>query len=439
MEEKLSETEGRSSGDARSPSRRRRRATGAVDHLPSGRWRARFTTPDGRRITATLATKREADAWVAGHTVDIGRGVWVDPERGRITLDGYARTWMEQRHDLRPRTAEDYRDIIRVHIAPTIGGKELGKLTPGDVRSWNSTVARKVPGRARKAYRLLRTILNTAVADEIIVRNPCRVRGAGQDRSAERPIATVAQVAALADAVDERLRSLVLLAAWCGLRRAELLGLRRRDIDLLHGTVRVERSMHTLRDNSVVIGPPKTAAGRRTVAIPPHIVHDLDAHLARHVGADPDDPVFTERRGGPIRIYTVDRAWRRARQAVGVPHLRLHDLRHTGNTLAAATGASTKELMARMGHASAQAALIYQHATADRDRAIADALSDLASQAEVVPIGRSDRTARELGHALVTPTHIDNRSDGSQGPDQGLSEHPQRDSNPCCRLERAVS
>jgi integrase len=183
-----------------------------------------------------------------------------------------------------------------------------------------------------------------------------------------------------------------------------VLALRRRDVDLLHVTIRVERSMHTLRDNSIVIGPPKTEAGRRIVAIPPHIVADLETHLARHVGSDPDDLLFTERHGGPLRLYTVERAWRRARQATGVPYLRLHDLRHTGNTLAAATGASTKELMARMGHASAQAALIYQHATADRDRAIADALSDLAAKSAVVSIDRRrDLTAENLGHVQVTP------------------------------------
>jgi integrase len=338
----------RSAGQTSSRSRQRTR--GAVDALPSGRWRARFATPHGRRLTATLATKREADAWLAAHTTDIGRGVWVDPNRGRLPLSEYTAEWIDQRHDLRPRTADD-RDIIRVHINPTLGSKPLNKLTPSEVRAWNAALSAKVPGRARKAYRLLRTILNTAVADEIIPRNPCRVRGAGQDRSAERPIATVAQVAELADAVDERLRAFVLPAAWCGLRRAELLALRRRDIDLLHNTVRVERSMHTLRDNSVVVGPPKTAAGMRTVAIPPHIVADLDAHLADHVGAGIDALVFTEAKGGPLRLYTVERAWRRAREEVGVPHLRLHDLRHTGNTLAAATGASTKELMARMGHA----------------------------------------------------------------------------------------
>ena len=229
--------------------------------------------------------------------------MWVDPHRGRITVGEYAGKWIHQRNDLRPRTSDDYRDIIRVHIVTGLGDKHLGKLTPADIRAWNSRLSAHVPGRARKAYRLLRAILNTAVADEVIVRNPCRVRGAGQDRSAERPIATVGQVAAPADAVDGRLRALVLLAAWCGLRRSELLALRRRDIDLLHATVRVERSMHTLRDNSIVIGPPKTAAGRRTVAIPPHIIPGLETHLANYVGADSDQLLFTERRLNGVQVH----------------------------------------------------------------------------------------------------------------------------------------
>jgi integrase len=170
--------------------------------------------------------------------------VWVDPRRGRTTLGEYAQRWLAQRTDLRPRTRDDYEDIIRVHIAAKLGNQQMGKISPADVRSWYAQLSSQRPGRARKAYRVLRVILNTAVADELIVRNPCRVRGAGQDHSAERPIATVAQVAALADAIDERLRALVLLAAWCGLRRAELLALPRRHLDLLHGTVQVEAAMH---------------------------------------------------------------------------------------------------------------------------------------------------------------------------------------------------
>ncbi len=195
----------------------------------------------------------------------------------------------------------------------------------------------------------------------------------------------------------------------------------------------------TLRDNSIVVGPPKTDAGRRTIAIPPHITEDIEAHLAHYVGTGADDLVFTERRGGPLRLYTVERAWRRARQEVGLPQLRLHDLRHTGNTLAAATGASTKELMSRMGHASPQAALIYQHATADRDRAIADALSDMATGAPILSIRQKrDLTRPPLGHVQVTEASESSSKAASQRSDQDFEEYPQRDSNPCRRLERAA-
>jgi hypothetical protein len=184
--------------------------------------------------------------------------------------------------------------------------------------------------------------------------------------------------------------------------------------------------MHTLRDNSIVVGPPKTDAGRRTVAIPPHIVPNLEVHLAHYVGKNADDLVFTERHGGPLRLYTVERAWCKARQQVGLAQLRLHDLRHTGNTLAAATGASTKELMARMGHASPQAALIYQHATSDRDRAIADALSDMATGAPIYQIRQNrDLTRRPLGHAQVTPASGDCTKPPPQVPDQDFQEQSQ--------------
>ncbi len=102
-------------------------------------------------------------------------------------------------------------------------------------------------------------------------RNPCRVRGAGQDRSAERPVATMAEVTALADVIEPRWRALILLAAWCGLRRGELLALRRKDIDLVHGILTVERSVQHLRGGEVILGPPKTA-GRRRVVMPPHLL-----------------------------------------------------------------------------------------------------------------------------------------------------------------------
>jgi integrase len=223
--------------------------------------------------------------------------------------------------------------------------------------------------------------MRVAVADELILRSPCTIKGAGVEHAPERPVANIVEVEALSDAIDERLRLAVLLAAWCGLRRGELLGLERRDINLEAGNLRVDRTRQGLENGQVVVGPPKTEAGRRIVSIPPHLLPLVADHLDRFTGPADETPVFTGVKGGPLRAFMLHNSWKLARTKAGLDHLHFHDLRHSGNTWAATTGASTRELMARMGHASASAALRYQHATRDRDRAIAEALSSLASAA----------------------------------------------------------
>ncbi|MGH9170840.1 MAG: tyrosine-type recombinase/integrase [Acidimicrobiales bacterium] len=363
----------------------------AVRNTKTGRrYDVRLRDPSGRVYTRTFATRKEAETFAAREKADRSRGAWVDPRRGNVTLAEWSQHWLSQRPDLRVRTIELYRGLLDRHILPTLGPAELSKITPSQVRAWHARLqGHEGPGAstAAKAYRLLRAMLRTAVADEVLVRNPCQVERAGVERSPERPVATVAEVTALAGVISPRIRTLVLLSAWCGLRRGELMALQRHDIDRLHGTLHVERSMHQLADGTLVIGPPKTDAGRRTIAIPPHILPDVESHLEQFVGAEADALVFTGEKGGPLRPHVLQKAWVKAKAVVGLPALHLHDLRHAGNTWAAATGASTKELMARMGHANSAAALRYQHATADRDRAIAEALSELAEPAKVVPMG----------------------------------------------------
>jgi integrase len=236
------------------------------------------------------------------------------------------------------------------------------------------------PSTIAKCYRLLHAICETAIEDSLIARNPCVIKGASVERPAERPVASIEQVYALADAIEPRYRAMMLLATFCGLRVGELRALRQRNLDLLHRTVAVVEQYQQLADGTLLLGPPKTDAGRRTVAIPDVIVPDLEEHLATWCTPGPDNLVFPGVSGRPFRTATLHAAWQRALKATGIEGLRFHDLRHTGNTLAAATGASTKELMARMGHASARAALIYQHATKDRDAAIAAGLSALIEQ-----------------------------------------------------------
>jgi integrase len=218
-----------------------------------------------------------------------------------------------------------------------------------------------------------------------MLRNPCTIRGADREYSPERPVASIAQVFALADAVGPRWRTLILLATFCSLRMGELSALARRDIDLDACTVTVRASASVLPGGRVV-GPPKTRAGRRTVTIPAAIRPDVVEHLERFAQPGEDGAVFIGPLGGPLREGNfVTEVWGPARRAVGVPGLHFHDLRHTGNNLAAGTGASLRELMVRMGHGSTRAALRYQHATRDRDTAIARELSALIEQVRPSP------------------------------------------------------
>lgn len=180
-----------------------------------------------------------------------------------------------------------------------------------------------------------------------------------------------------------RYRVLVLLAAFASLRWGELIALRRRDVDLRHGTVRVVRTINELPTGKLVIGPPKSRAGVRQVAIPSRIAAELKDHLTQFGGSELDGLIFTGEQGQPLRRSNFNKTtkWTQAVATAGLPAgFRFHDLRHTGNTLAAETGASTRELMERMGHDSSHAALIYQHGSARRDRAIADALDALIDE-----------------------------------------------------------
>ena len=182
--------------------------------------------------------------------------------------------------------------MIERHLRPTFGALALAAITSTEIAAWNAALRERVPTTAAKSYRLLSTILRAAVDDEILARNPCRVKGAATETASERSTASVAEVAALADAMPADLRCAVLVAAWCSLRRGEVLGLRRCDVDPMHGTLTVAQTRIRLKGGRVIEKAPKTDAGRRSVAIPPVIADELVEHLAAHVERDPTALVF---------------------------------------------------------------------------------------------------------------------------------------------------
>ncbi|MYX19347.1 site-specific integrase [Streptomyces sp. SID8380] len=360
---------------ARSRTRAPRRSFGAIRRLPSGRWQARYPGTDGalRAAPERYETKREAELFLAQVQADQARGDWIDPTAGEVLFAEYATRWIDER-GVAPTTEELYRRLLRLHLEPTFGDTCVNTIGPAKVRTWRAE-RRKVTGATTtaKSYRLLKAIMQTAVEDDLIRRNPCFIRGAGREDAAERPVATVEQVFALADAIGIRWRLMVLLGAFASMRPEELAELRRSDIDLDAGSVRVRRAAPELNTGHRVVGDPKSRAGKREIMLPSFTLLDVRRHLEWFAQDGPDGLVFVGERGAALRGTTFGRKWRSARDTVGLPkEFRFYDLRHTGNTLAADTGAKLKDLMVRAGQSSERAQLIYQHSTKAHQRRLAD-------------------------------------------------------------------
>jgi integrase len=412
------------------------RRFGNVRKRESGRYQIRYPGPDGRMRTGDQTYERKGDAERALVLIEaqMASGNWTDPERGKIKLGDYASVWIVERPGLRPRTIDLYRWLLRKHIDPYLGAMPVGKLSARLVREWRATLLGNgvSVSVAAKAYRLLRAILMTAVEeDNMLPHNPCRIRGAGDENAPERPVLTVAQVFELAEQVgrrpvgnirkvpdgyrlrfcrhgemrtypqrfgtrqaaeralwkladegkadsthDRRFIALVVLATFASLRWGEVTALRRSDLDLTARTVRIRAAYVERSTGEMLLGPPKSKAGRRIVGIPVVIVPALRDHLAVYVKDEPGALVFSGVKGGPLRRsgFAKLSAWHHAVESIGMAGLHFHDLRHTGNQFAANSGVGLKDLMARMGHDSERAALIYQHEARGADQRITNAI-----------------------------------------------------------------
>ncbi|HEY3732348.1 MAG TPA: hypothetical protein VGL63_00350 [Streptosporangiaceae bacterium] len=296
------------------------RRFGNVRKLPSGRFQIRYLGPDGRMRTGPETYERVSDAEKALVLIEaqMTLGQWTDPECGKVKLTDYAATWIDQRPKLRIRTVDQYRWLLGKHITPHLGGVPIGKLSTPMIREWRVTLLGNGVSVAAKAYRLLRAVLMTAAEeDRIMPRNPCTIRGAGDEDAAERPVLTVAQVFALAEQAgrrpvgnirkattgyrlrfrrygemrtsptvyltradaeralwdladsaraDRRYRALVLLTTFASLRWGEATALRRADLDLTAGAVRVraayiERSTGEMSSRWSTVEPRRACPG----------------------------------------------------------------------------------------------------------------------------------------------------------------------------------
>ena len=354
-------------------------------------WRARFHGPDGRQRSKSFTGKVDAERWLRTELGKLDKGEWLDPRAGRITVADWSETWLRGL-TLKPKTRAGYESILRSRILPTFADHQLRQITPAVIREWMATMAEEVgPARIRQARQLLHQMLEVAVADGLIARNPTVRVKAPTVRPRRQLFLTAEQVSRLADACEERQSGTGVLArflAYTGLRWGEAVALRRSAINLDRRRVRVKESATEVAGH-LEWGSPKTHEAR-TVLLPRFLVVRLAAHVE---GMAPRDLVFTAPVGGPLRTSNFRRdVWAKACEASGMPEgLLVHDLRDTAASLAISAGASIKAVQRMLGHASAKMTLDTYGSLFEEDlEDLADRLDHRFREADVTHTRPSD-------------------------------------------------
>jgi integrase len=379
----------------------RKSTFGNVRQLPSSRSQVRYTGSAGLQHTAprTYGTKADANAYLATVQSGLVRETWKAPRHARITLGEFGRTWIDQR-PIKVSTRERYRSPWNLHIDPRIGGSQIGDVSPAVVREWYAELGEHLRtslaerGRGSKtvdqagsatlahAYRLLKAVMNTALEDEVIPGNPCRIKGASTYRHSERPTLGIDEIEELAQKVPDRYKATVYLLAWAGIRLGEAAELRRKDVDLKHSQFRIQRAVHPIH-GEYLVQTPKSNAGVRTIVLPAFVSDALREHRRDYSPLGPDGLVFPTR-AGKCAYNGIQLAITRTLRAMGYESVPVHDLRHSGQLLAATNGATLTDLQRRMGHSTVNAAMAYAHASRDNGRSIAERMD--AQRASVVNI-----------------------------------------------------
>jgi integrase len=342
----------------------------------SEHYRVRYRDPLGRSRSRTFRRKADAERYAREVEVDKDRGHWIDPRGADMPLATWVEIYLSLARSLAPTTQQTYRRDLYHYVLPRFGAVRLGRLSAEEIEQWlNDEMAGGLaPSSVHRHYRTLRRVLQTAVEKDRILSNPCdKVRPPKIPRT-EMAALTWEQATALADAHSDRFRPMIYLAIDTGMRWGELVGLRRKSIDVVRCKVRVVEQLVRLEDGEWVKRPPKTDAGRRTVTISSSVAEMLAEHLERFVDPEPGALVFPNRAGHPLSHSSFQtHHFRKAQEASGV-YCRFHDLRHTSVALAIAEGAHPKAIQTRMGHSSITVTLDrYGHLFPELDEAIATA------------------------------------------------------------------
>ena len=385
-----------------------------ITKQPNGRWRARYRDLNGRPRSKTFDRKVDAQAFLDDASTDMRRGDWIDPRSRRDTFDHWADRWWATTAKLRPTTRRGYHGILERHVRPYFAGRKLVDIDFVDVEEF---IAAKLtsglsPKYVRECVSVLSLILRSAVRASVRRDNPAAGHTVAVRRRRVRQgdVLDMEQATRLVAHTRDPYKPAVWLLLLAGLRPAELCGLRVRNVDIPRRVVHVRETLlpvHRFGDEPyrpAVTGPPKTAAGDRSIPIPEWLAKDIADMLATRCaeGGNPigqDEPLFVSRYGNPLhrdkfRQFVI----RPALRAAGLPEtLRTYDLRHSHASLLIDLGASVLAVAQRMGHSDPAVTLReYGHLFEGAQQELTDRLTSalrhttdrVVQDATIVPMDR---------------------------------------------------
>lgn len=358
------------------------------------RYRARYTyREESIKAPNTFDSKGAAEGWLAAEKRLIDLEVWTHPEERErkaeaagTTLAEFFDTWLPM-DDRRETTQATYQSMFNNRVAAHLGDRPLTEITPAEVSAWVDTMRAEHPTTKKRnadTYAMVATVFRKAISMDLVDTSPCTVEGAGRKpKSKAKRLLTTEEFTVVVEALPERYRMAVVLADHCSLRIGEWTELRRSDLvvtkpkkgtdALTTAKIHVQRSV-AFSQGRTIVGPGKTEDSDRWVHVSPALAPALLDHIERFSQKERDGLLFPNKRGDYCKHTRFrDLLAETAKATIG-RRISPHDFRHHGATDFARTGATIKEIMARLGHTTPDMAMRYQHASAERDQQLSAAM-----------------------------------------------------------------
>lgn len=328
----------------------------------NGRWEGRYRGPDNKLRAKTFDRKIDAEAWAQDGEVDQRKGTWIDPRSATTTFKDFAEQWLlTKRH--RQSTADQVAMHMKNHIVAKWGRRPLGSIRRTEIEAWiielgegHGKQKALAPATVEVIFNYFRSVMLAAERDRLIVHNPASGVRAPKPESRRVVPLEPDEISALIEAVPQKHRGIVVLGAGAGLRRGEALAATNDpalSIDWARRQIFVDRQI-VQTSKGIGFGPPKTAAGVRTVPLADEIVAELGAHVTKY-DIEHGALLFERPEGGPVKRSTIGAAWEKAVRTSGVERangVHFHDLRHGYASTLIRAGLNAKMIQTYLGHAS---------------------------------------------------------------------------------------